>query len=66
MALRRERKAQMMGGRGVGKTGSFDNSWLEPMRVSPSGIILKKAPGNLRLILYLSLLKGESVHAYNG
>lgn len=66
VVLRQERKAWIRGGRGVGKTGSFDHSWSEPMRVSPSGLILKKAPGNLRLILSLSLLKGESVHAYDG
>lgn len=29
------------------------------------GIILKKAPGNLRMAPHLSLLKGESVHAYS-
>lgn len=32
--LRQERTEWVMGGGGVGKTGSFDNSWLEPMRVS--------------------------------
>lgn len=32
----------------------------------PSGMNLKKAPGYLRPILRLSLLTGESVHAYDG
>lgn len=35
------------------------------LRGFPLGIILKEAPGNLRLALHLSLLKGESVHAYS-
>lgn len=30
----REERVDDGGLRGVGKTGSFDNSWLEPMRVS--------------------------------
>lgn len=34
VVLRQERKEWITGAWGVGKTGSFDNSWLEPMRVS--------------------------------
>lgn len=50
---------------GAGRIGHLINLGLNHQGF-PLGIILKKAPGNLRLILHLSLLKGESLAAYNG
>lgn len=44
--------------------GPFDNASLERMRVSPVGIVPKKAPGKFRLVHYLSHPEGESVTDY--
>lgn len=46
--------------------GPFDNASLERMRVSPVGIVPKKAPGKFRLVHYLSHPEGESVTDYPG
>lgn len=46
--------------------GPFDNASLEHMRVSPVGIVPKKAPGKFRLVHYLSHPEGESVTDYPG
>lgn len=46
--------------------GPFDNALLEHMRVSLLGIVLKKAPGNFKLIHHLSHPEGESVNDYIG
>lgn len=46
--------------------GPFDNASLERMRVSPVGIVPKKAPGKFRLVHYLSHPEGESVNDYPG
>lgn len=46
--------------------GPFDNASLECMRVSPVGIVPKKAPGKFRLVHYLSHPEGESVNDYPG
>lgn len=44
--------------------GPFDNASLERKRVSPVGIVPKKAPGKFRMVHYLSHLEGESVNDY--
>lgn len=44
--------------------GPFDNGSLERKRVSPVGIVPKKAPGKFRLVHYLSHPEGESVNDY--
>lgn len=44
--------------------GPFDNASLERERVSPVGIVPKKAPGKFRLFHYLSHPEGESVNNY--
>lgn len=44
--------------------GPFDNASLERERVSPVGIVPKKAPGKFRMVHYLSHLEGESVNDY--
>lgn len=44
--------------------GPFDNASLERKRVSPVGIVPKKAPGKFRLVHYLSHPEGESVNDY--
>lgn len=44
--------------------GPFDNASLERKRVSPVGIVPKKAPGKFRLVHYLSYPEGESVNDY--
>lgn len=51
--------------RHVGKIeGPFNNGSLERKRVSPVGIVPKKAPGKFRLVHYLSHPEGESVNDY--
>lgn len=44
--------------------GPFDNAPLERKRVSPVGIVPKKASGKFRLVHYLSHPEGESVNDY--
>lgn len=44
--------------------GPFDNASLERKRVSPVGIVPKKASGKFRLVHYLSHPEGESVNDY--
>lgn len=53
-------------GWGRSKTGSFDNSWLEPSRVSLWVFSWRKLQATLGWFPHLSHLKGESVNAHNG
>lgn len=53
-------------GWGRSKTRSFDNSWLEPSRVSLWVFSWRKLQATLGWFLHLSHLKGESVNAHNG